>query len=129
MQRLSPADVLRTSASVIASSGPALFVTAAICTAPALLVDVWLARWRVAVSAASAADGYLFEYGTEDEMLRTSALALLASGLVGSFGVAATQAGVLYAVVERIAGRTPSLAAAIGKPIARMPAAFGAMAL
>lgn len=125
-ERLSASGVLGTTGSVLAGSFPAFFVTAAMLTAPAVAIEAWLVEWRITDEPISRADYY---YATDDETLRMSILAMLVSGLASAFCIAATQAGVLYAVVEQLAGRKPTLGAAIGKPLARMPAAIGAMLL
>lgn len=130
--RLSPSDVLSTTAGVLARSFPAFFVVAALCTAPAVVIDAWLLEWRVGEHVARTAavhQDYYYVSAGEDELLRQSVLALLISGLIAAFCIAATQAGVLYAVVEELAGRRPSLGAALARPVARMPAALGAMVL
>lgn len=138
-RRLNLGDVVGTTARVLARSFPAFFVTALLFTAPAVAVDYWLVHWRMDTYAAphtpEVYDPYAYDpYDDDlafdaDDPLRTSLLAMLASGLVGAFCIAATQAGVLYTVVEELAGRRASLAAAIGKGIVRLPAAFGAMVL
>lgn len=137
-RRLVLADVVGTTARVLARSFPAFFVTAVLFTAPAIFVERALVEWRVdarseaiQISTYDPYDpyGYTEPVPALDAPLRASILALLASGLAGAFCIAATQAGVLYTVVEQLAGRTASLPAALGKGVLRLPAAFGAMVL
>lgn len=131
-RRLSASDVLSTTVAVLARSFPAFFVVAALCTMPAVALDAWLLEWRIdehVERTAALHEDYYYVSAGEDELLRQSVLAMLLSGLIAAFCIAATQAGVLYAVVEELAGRRPSLAAAIGRPLTRMPAALGAMVL
>ncbi len=126
--RLSVGDVLGTTAKVLAGSFPGFFVTAALFSAPSVAIVAWLADWRVHEHLSSQAESWRY-YASDEDYLRISVLALLASGLASAFCIAATQAGVLYGVVEQLAGRTPGVGAVVAKPIARMPAAVGAMVL
>lgn len=143
-RRLDIADVIGTTARVLAGSFPAFFVTALVCMAPAILVEVWLLDWRTGaygLAPEPAYDDYGYDpygsvyddYGSyvtrEEELLRISVLALFGSGLATAFCIAATQAGVLYTVVEHLAGRRASLGSALAKGLSRLPAALGAMVL
>lgn len=168
-KRLDLGDVLATTARVLAGSFPAFFLTALLCTAPAIAIEKWILDWRLEAYAELAppplseedrgyggggddyggygggyggyGGGYGgYDYGgygaddyyvgaDEDELLRLSALALFLSALAAAFCIAATQAGVLYTVVEHLAGRRAGLGAALAKGASRLPAAFGAMVL
>ena len=174
-KRLDLGDVLGTTARVLAGSFPAFFLTALLCTAPAIAIEKWILDWRLEAYAelappplseggrgyggggddygGSGGGGYGgggyggygggyrgYDYGgygaddyyggaDEDELLRLSALALFLSALAAAFCIAATQAGVLYTVVEHLAGRRAGLGAALAKGASRLPAAFGAMVL
>ena len=164
-KRLDVSDVLGTTARVLAGSFPAFFLTALLCTAPAIAIEKWILDWRLSAYAELApppsddgddhgdygAGGYGtgryggydyggYDYGgyggddyyvgaDEDELMRLSALALFLSALAAAFCIAATQAGVLYTVVEYLAGRRAGLGAALAKGASRLPAALGAMVL
>lgn len=159
-KRLDVGDVLGTAGRVLAGSFPAFFLTALLCTAPAIAIEKWILDWRLSAYAELApptsddghgddAGGYGdgrdrgydyggYDYGgygggdyyvDEDELMRLSALALFLSALAAAFCIAATQAGVLYTVVEHLAGRRAGLGAALAKGASRLPAALGAMVL
>lgn len=135
-QSLGLGDVLSTTGRVMGGSLPAFFLTALLFTAPAVALDAWLVGWQLeAASAPPAHDIYTYDpygYGSaelEDEAWRRAILALLVSGLASAFAIAATQAGVLYTVVEHLAGRRAGLGAALAKGIGRLPAALGAVIL
>jgi hypothetical protein len=134
-------DVLSTTARVLGRSLPAFALTAALFCAPAVALEAWLIMWRLAPSAASIddtpgafaypGDPYAYDppYAVADEDRRRSLLALLASGLASALAIAATQAGVLFPVVEELAGRRVRAGAALGKALSRLPAALGAVTL
>ena len=130
-KRLDAGDVVRTSARVLGSSLPALFAGALVANLPTIFAEVAISRWRadrlLAVLAAES-DPY-FGYVDEDELLRISTLALAGSVLARAFGVVLTQALVLYPVVERLAGRSAGVGAALGKGLMRVPSAFVALVL
>jgi hypothetical protein len=135
--RLSPSDVLSSTTSVLARSLPACFVSALVFTAPAVLVEHLLLEWRMRryrelLEPAAGGSTYPFldvGYVPEDELLRISVIALGLSSLAGAFAIAATQAGVLYPVVERLAGRRAGIGASIVKSLSRLPSALGAVVL
>ena len=129
-RRLELGDVVGTSAQVLGSSLPVLFAGAVVANLPTIASEVALSRWRAERLAEelSMVAGYGY-YGSDDELLRISALALAGSILARAFGVVLTQALVLYPVVERLAGRSAGVGSALGKGLLRVPAAFGALVL
>lgn len=125
--RLSLGDVLSTTANVLIAGLPIFFLAALVCTSPAIVLEIWLAGWRFE-HFREVLQGYeIYGYADEDELVRWSVLALGGSSLVGAFAIAATQAGALYTVVERMAGRTPAFGMVLRNAVFRMPAAIGAM--